>query len=113
MVKSSTGSAVEKLIDVKDEARLTYPSNLWARIIFDFAVAYKCAETEEERDQMMEGLIPFYHSRVLNFVNKTRDFSTAEAEEYLEQFQRVFEGEKYYLIERWDQAKTGNERLFG
>ena len=96
-----------------DEGRLTYPSSLWARIIFDFAVAYKTTTSEEERDQIMEALIPFYHSRVLNFVNKTRDFSTAEAEEYLEHFQRIFEGEKYYLIERWDQAKSANGRLFG
>jgi len=105
--------SVEKLIEITDENRLTYPSNLWARIIFDFAVAYKTTTSEEERDRIMAALIPFYHSRVLNFVNNTRAFSTAEAEEYLEQFQRIFEGEKYYLIERWDQAKSANGRLFG
>ena len=60
----------------------------------------------------MDALVPFYHSRVLSFVNKTRDFNAPEAEEYLEQIQRVFEGEKYYLIERWDRAKSVDGRLF-
>ena len=106
-------AAVEKLIQITDEERLVYPSNLWARIVFDFAVAYKGAKNEEEREAIMDALIPFYHSRVLNFVNKTRSISTAEAEDYLENFLRVFEGEKYYLIERWDQAKSANGRLFG
>jgi hypothetical protein len=49
---------------------------------------------------------------VLSFVNTTRSFNAREAEEYLEQIQRVFEGEKYYLIERWDRAKSADGRLF-
>ena len=39
--------------------------------------------------------------------------SCEEAEEYLENMSRVFEGEKYYLIKRWDadQKKLG-QKLF-
>ena len=33
---------------------------------------------------------------------------TQEAEAYLEAISRVFEGEKYYLIERWDQSLREN-----
>jgi hypothetical protein len=103
---------VEKLTQIAEERDFMYPSSLWARIIFDFAVAYKNA-TDEGREELMEALIPFYNSRVLSFVNKTTSHNLREAEEYLEQIQRVFEGEKYYLIERWDQAKDANGRLFG
>jgi glycosyltransferase involved in cell wall biosynthesis len=102
---------IEALAAVDDEQEFTYPSSLWARIIFNFAVAYKRSEPED-RQEIMEALIPFYHSRVLSFVNKTRTFGAREAEEYLEQIQRIFEGEKYYLIERWDQAKAANGRIF-
>jgi len=101
---------VQELLDIDREERFVYPSSLWARILFDFAVAYKLAD-EAGREEIMEALIPFYHSRVLNFVNKTRDMDTAEAEDYLDEFQRVFEGEKYYLIERWDAAKSMNGRI--
>lgn len=102
---------IEALAAVESEEGLSYPSSLWARIVFNFAVAYKAAG-EADRDEIMDALIPFYHSRVLSFVNTTRSFNAREAEEYLEQIQRVFEGEKYYLIERWDRAKSADGRLF-
>lgn len=86
-----------------------YPSDLWARILFNFAVAYK--DRESERDGIVRALIPFYHSRVLSFVNKTRQLDTQEAEEYLEEISRVFENEKYYLIERWEESKSAHTPL--
>ncbi len=105
-------SQVQRLADIGSEDGFVYDSSLWARIVFDFAVAYKNADGKR-RDLLMDGLIPFYHSRVLSFVNKTRNHNAREAEEYLENIQRIFESEKYYLIERWDQAKSSNGRLFG
>ena len=56
-------------------------------------------------------MIPFYHSRILSFVNKTRDKDIKETEEYFENIVRVFENEKKYLIHRWDedQRKLGHK----
>jgi glycosyltransferase involved in cell wall biosynthesis len=102
---------VMRLLEIGKSEGFVYDSSLWARIVFSFAVAYKNA-SEDERERLMEALIPFYHSRVLSFVNKTKNHSAREAEEYLENIQRIFEGEKYYLIERWDRAKSNNGRLF-
>lgn len=58
---------------------------------------------------MVESMIPFYHSRILSFVNKTAHKDTKECEEYFESIVRVFEAEKSYLIKRWDedQKKLG------
>jgi len=78
-----------------------YHSDLWARILFDFAIAYR--NNKIPREKIIEALIPFYHSRILSFVNKTSEMDTKECEEYLESIDRVIETEKYYLIERWDQ----------
>ncbi len=89
-----------------------YPTRLWARILFDFSVAYKKQTSEDMRAKLMTALIPLYHSRVLSFVNKTRQTSLKDTEEYLEDINRVFEAEKFYLIERWDQEKASNGRLF-
>ncbi|MFQ5753515.1 MAG: hypothetical protein ACE5HI_16115 [bacterium] len=83
-----------------------YPSDVWAHILFDFAIAYR--SQIHQRQQLLESLVPFYHSRALSFVNKTANMDTEEAELYLEQINRVFEGEKYYLIERWDQSLKEN-----
>ncbi|GAB4366841.1 MAG: glycosyltransferase [Calditrichia bacterium] len=90
---------------IKEENKFYYPSHLWARILFSFAVAYK-NNHDINREDLVEALIPFYHSRVLSFVNRTVNLETRESEEYLENINRIFEAEKYYLIQRW------NERIF-
>jgi glycosyltransferase involved in cell wall biosynthesis len=103
---------VRKLNEISKPDSFVYDSSLWARIVFSFAVAYKNAG-QKDRDKLLAALLPFYHSRVLSFVNTTKNHSARDAEEYLENVQRVFESEKYYLIDRWDQAKSNNGRLFG
>jgi glycosyltransferase involved in cell wall biosynthesis len=90
---------LRKIKAIKEVDQFYYPSNLWARILFSFAVAYK--NNENDTDKIVESLIPFYHSRVLSFVNRTKGLETRESEEYLENINRIFEAEKYYLIERW------------
>jgi hypothetical protein len=68
---------------------------------------------EVGQDKLIESMIPFYHSRVLSFANKTEKASIKEAEEYLENVTRVFEKEKYYLVQRWDTSvKRLGHKLF-
>jgi glycosyltransferase involved in cell wall biosynthesis len=89
-----------------------YPSDLWARVLFSFAIAYR--NNEMALEQIIQAMIPFYHSRILSFVNKTTHMEIRECEEYFESINRIFENEKDYLIERWDedQRKLGH-KLFG
>ncbi|MDH4220413.1 MAG: glycosyl transferase, partial [Candidatus Aminicenantes bacterium] len=86
-----------------------YHSDLWARILFSYAIAYR--NNEISKDLIIESMIPFYHSRILSFVNKTIQMDTKECEEYFESIVRIFEDEKPYLIKRWDedQRKLGNK----
>lgn len=83
-----------------------YRSDVWARILFDFAIAYRSEIVD--REKLIEALIPFYFSRTLSFVNKTSHMGTQEAEMYLENINRVFEKEKFYLIQRWDESLRKN-----
>ena len=85
-----------------------YPSNLWAKILFDFAIAYNFKTAEA--DVLMKALIPFYYSRTLSFVNSTLEMNMQEAEEYLEEICKVFEGEKQYLLDRWEKFTQENGR---
>jgi len=105
-------SELERLCADMETDTLHYPSSLWARILFNFALAYRLAKDEAERTTIMEALIPFYHSRVLSFVNTTRNMHLKDAEEYLENITRTFEAEKYYLMERWDRAEPTDGRMF-
>jgi glycosyltransferase involved in cell wall biosynthesis len=93
------------------EEEFYYPSDLWARILFNFAIAYR--NNEIPREEIIEGMVPFYHSRILSFVNKTGHMDIKECEEYFEAINRVFEKEKHYLLKRWDedQKKLG-QKLF-
>ncbi len=86
-----------------------YTSDLWARTLFNFAIAYR--NNEIPRNRIIESMIPFYHSRILSFVNKTGDMDVKECEDYFEMIVRVFESEKDYLIKRWDedQKKLGHK----
>jgi glycosyltransferase involved in cell wall biosynthesis len=95
---------ISKYRKIKKKNQFYYPSDLWARVLFSFAVAYR-NNGGIDRGDMIESMIPFYHSRILSYVNKTEEFNTKEAEEYLENINRVFEREKYYLIARWNQAR--------
>ncbi len=92
---------ISKYRKIKEIGRFYYPSSLWARILFNFAIAYR--NNEMDRNDLITALVPFYHSRVLSYVNKTDAMETREAEEYLENITRIFETEKYYLIQRWDE----------
>lgn len=101
----SESMEIKKYTKIKKKDQFYYSSSLWARILFNFAIAYR--NNEIDRKTLLKALIPFYHSRVLTFVNKTKDSETRESEEYLENINRVFESEKYYLIQKWKEHSNG------
>jgi hypothetical protein len=80
-----------------------YPSELWVRILYDYAVAYR--DEVVPRQTLMDSLVPFYYSRMLSYINKTREIGTRECEEYLDAIYRVYESEKPYLVRRWDEKR--------
>jgi glucosylglycerate synthase len=77
-----------------------YPSDLWVRILYDYAVAYRYEAVP--RQLLLDSLVPFYSSRMLSYINKTRTMETRECEEYLDAIFRIYEREKSHLITRWD-----------
>jgi len=83
----------------------SYPSVLWVRLLYSFAVAYRSQKVPRHR--LVESMIPFYYSRMLSYINKTGEMGTRECEEYLENIFRIYEKEKDYLIRRWDEDRRG------
>lgn len=100
VLQADNWSAVNQFINQPCD-QFSFASDLWARMIFDFATAY-CAGSIPRR-QLLSAFIPLYHARVLSFFNRTQQMTLAEAEEYLENINRVFEKQKPYLIQRWDE----------
>lgn len=81
---------------------VSLPADLWARILFDYIVAYR--DESELRDELLLSLIPIYFLRTLGFINGTRELDTKDAEDYLDVECRKMENEKYYLIAKWNQT---------
>jgi len=94
-----------KLLEIAGmkEKEFNFPTDLWARVLFDTAVGYR--RSELYRDDIMESLIPLYFGKTLSFVKKTKRMSIKQAEETIEEDCMTFEMTKPYLIQRWHEAK--------
>ena len=79
--------------------RFDFPTQLWAKILFDYAVAFR--RQTDQADGLLESLRPLYWGKVLSYVNKVDTMSTQQAEEYIEEECLIFEETKPYLLERW------------
>jgi hypothetical protein len=90
-----------KLTEIKDlpMAHFSFPSELWARILFRYAVAHKNEVTD--RQALLESLLPIFHGKTLSFVKKTERMSIQQAEEYIENECMIFEEMKSYLVADW------------
>ncbi|MCD6320615.1 MAG: glycosyltransferase [Candidatus Desulfofervidaceae bacterium] len=82
--------------------RFEFPTELWIKILYDFAVAFKNKCVEE--GLMLESLVPLYFGKTLSFVKKTERMSIQEAEELIEYECEAFEKIKPYLIQRWEET---------
>ncbi|HSM93034.1 MAG TPA: hypothetical protein VLT47_09100 [Anaeromyxobacteraceae bacterium] len=72
---------------------------LWARLVFDFAVAHSTRLVE--RSQLLRSMTPIYLGWVASFANELQGLAPAAAEERVERLCRAFEAEKRYLVGRW------------
>jgi len=90
-----------KLIEVAEIGadRFDFPTELWAKILFDYAIAFRGGENQA--GPLLDCLQPLYYGRVLSFVNKVETMSTQQAEEYVEDQCLVFEETKPHLLRRW------------
>jgi hypothetical protein len=72
---------------------------LWARIVYDFGVAYHLAAMD--RSLLLRSMTPLYLGWVAGYVREVRDLDPAAVEARLERLARAFEAMKPYLIQRW------------
>jgi glycosyltransferase involved in cell wall biosynthesis len=91
---------LESVGRLSDES-FSFPQDLWARIIYDFASAYHKGSVH--REHLLKSMIPLYLGRVASFVMENQESAAGEVEAKIESLCRVFEEMKPYLIERWEQ----------
>jgi glucosylglycerate synthase len=86
-----------KRLSVVEPSAFRMPETLWARIVFDFLVAYRLRTIN--RGHLMGALIPLYLAWVAGHLNVVA--SGTDAEVHVEAVASAFESEKQYIVSRW------------
>jgi glucosylglycerate synthase len=86
-----------KRLSVVEAPVFRMPDNLWARIVFDFLIAYRLRTIN--RGHLMGALIPLYLAWVASHINVTA--SEMAPERHIEAVAAAFEADKPYLVARW------------
>lgn len=86
-----------KRLSMAKDSEFRLSESLWARIVFDFALAYRLHTIN--RGHLLGALIPLYLAWVASHVNVTT--SGVDPEQHIEATAAAFELEKPYLLSRW------------
>jgi hypothetical protein len=86
-------------LSTDDVERFRFPDDLWARVVYDFALGYHWSVVY--RDHLLRSLVPLYLGRTAAYVLATRRRDAAAAESALAAVADAFEREKFYLVDRW------------
>jgi glucosylglycerate synthase len=72
---------------------------LWARIVYDFALGYRLRVLA--REHVLRSLVPLYLAWLASFIVEVRDRGADEVDLRLERLCTAFEAQKPYLISKW------------
>jgi glycosyltransferase involved in cell wall biosynthesis len=100
ILHSENYSAIEHISELS-YYNFSFPSDLWVKSVYDFAVAYNKRIEGLNPDEIVQIMTPLYYGRTASFVIESQDMTTEEAENLIENLSITFEKLKPYLIQRW------------
>ena len=103
----STIVELQKLVECPP-ARFRLQDELWARIVYDFAVAFRLRSIA--REHLLRSLVPLYSGWLGSYISEVRGTGIAGADHRVEILAEAFETQKPYLIARWrwpERLRTG------
>lgn len=86
-------------LEVEDPALFRFPDDLWARVVYDFALGHHYAVVH--REHLLRSLVPLYLGRTAAFVNATERRTADQTEALVDAVGSAFERRKPYLVEHW------------
>ena len=86
-----------KRLSVVEPSAFRMPENLWARVVFDFLVAYRLRTIN--RGHLLGALIPLYLAWVAGHINVVKSGTSSEM--HVEAVASAFESDKQYIVSRW------------
>jgi len=79
--------------------KFTMPDELWARIVYDFALAHRLRTIN--RDHLLRSMTPLYLAWVGSYTRELQAAGGAAVEQRIERLALAYEAAKPYLISRW------------
>ncbi len=89
----------------RKEEDFSFPEKLWAKIVYDYAVAYNF-DCDVSRPALVRSMVPLYCARTADTAIRTRNMTSMEAEQLVQRQAEEFEWLKPYLVEKWLKAKA-------
>jgi glucosylglycerate synthase len=86
-----------KRLSVSEAAEFRMPETLWARIVFDFLIAFRLRTIN--RGHLLGALIPLYLAWVAGHINIAA--AGTSSERHIEAVAAAFEADKPYMVSRW------------
>lgn len=75
------------------------PDELWARIVYDFALAHRLRAIS--RDHLLKSMTPLYLAWVASYAREIQNAPRGAFEQRIERLSLAFEAAKPYLVSRW------------
>ncbi len=69
----------------------------WVEVVYDLALKYR----EKRDEEVVLNLLPFYFARVADFVERTKDMDSFEAEKLITEQLEIFQKQKGNFVKRW------------
>jgi hypothetical protein len=88
-----------KYLTRDDAAGPALGDELWARVVYDFAIGYRL--NVMNRGHLLRALTPIYLGWWASFVHEMGTASAPEIERRVQQLSLAYEAQKPYLISRW------------
>ncbi len=82
-----------------DPEQFRMPDSLWARIVYDFALAHRMRRVS--RTHVLGALTPLYLGWVASYTQEVGGATAQEADQRIEQLARAYEEQKPYFVSRW------------
>ena len=81
------------------EGEFRFPAGLWARIVYDYVLAYHKRVMSPEH--LIRSLVPLYLGKTASFVIEAENMEQEGAEAEIEKLCLEFENKKDYLVTNW------------
>jgi hypothetical protein len=81
------------------QEELRFADDLWARVVYDFALGYHGRVMG--REHLLKAITPLYLGWAASFTSEMENAGGADVEQRLERLSLEFEAQKRYLISRW------------